>query len=65
MKKAFLLIILIILVSGCERAEISAPEAGQAMPEAEEYSPVINPSDFSAEITNKYFSMPVGKKMVY
>lgn len=31
----------------------------------EEYNPVINPADFTTRITNPYFSMPVGKKMVY
>jgi len=31
----------------------------------EEYSPVINPTDFTTQITNPYFSMPIGKKMVY
>jgi hypothetical protein len=29
------------------------------------YSPLINPADFSTNITNKYFSLPVGKKMVF
>ncbi len=29
------------------------------------YAPVVNPSDFTTKITNKYFSMPVGKKMAY
>ena len=31
----------------------------------EEYNPVINPTYFNTQITNPYFSMPVGKKMVY
>ena len=30
-----------------------------------DYNPVINPTDFTTKITNPYFSMPVGKKMVY
>ncbi|HEV8573623.1 MAG TPA: hypothetical protein VGR43_02840 [Dehalococcoidia bacterium] len=30
-----------------------------------DYNPEINPSDFSTTITNQYFSLPVGKKMVY
>lgn len=29
------------------------------------YSPVINPSDFTTSITNKYFSLPVGAKFEY
>lgn len=32
---------------------------------AEEYDPEINPSDFTTEIDNPYFSIPVWKKMVY
>ncbi|MBT2513374.1 hypothetical protein [Arthrobacter sp. ISL-30] len=32
---------------------------------AAEYSPQINASDFSTNITNKYFALPVGKKMTY
>ncbi len=31
----------------------------------ETYNPNINPSDFSTIITNKYFSLPVGKKMIF
>jgi hypothetical protein len=30
-----------------------------------EYNPQINPKDFSTNITNKYFTLPVGKKMTY
>jgi uncharacterized membrane protein YkoI len=30
-----------------------------------EYNPIIHPADFSTQITNSYFSMPVGKRMVY
>lgn len=29
------------------------------------YNPQINPSDFTTKITNPYFSLPIGKKMVY
>ena len=32
---------------------------------SENYNPQINPEDFTTTITNKYFSLPVGKKMVY
>ena len=31
----------------------------------EPYAPSINPADFSTEITNPLFNMPIGKKMVY
>jgi len=30
-----------------------------------EYNPIINPADFTTQITNPYFNMPVGKKMTY
>ena len=30
-----------------------------------DYIPAINPADFTADITNPYFSLPVGKKLVY
>ena len=29
---------------------------------AAEYNPQINPADFTTNITNKYFALPVGKK---
>lgn len=32
---------------------------------AGEYSPQINPADFSTQINNKYFALPVGKKLTY
>ncbi len=32
---------------------------------SEQYDPKIIPADFSTQITNKYFSLPIGKKMVY
>ena len=31
----------------------------------EEYSPKISPSDFTSNVTNKYFALTPGKKMVY
>ena len=33
--------------------------------ESDEYSVPINPADFSADLTNKWFNMPAGKKLVY
>lgn len=32
---------------------------------AEKYDPMVNPADFTTSIDNPYFSIPVGKKMVY
>jgi hypothetical protein len=37
-------------------------KAEAAMSGGDSYNPVINPSDFSTNITNKYFSLPVGIK---
>ena len=32
---------------------------------AEQYNPQINPADFTINITNPYFTLPIGKKMAY
>jgi hypothetical protein len=32
---------------------------------AGEYNPEISPSDFTTNITNEYFALPIGKKMTY
>lgn len=50
---ALCILIISVLLAGCaDRAN-------------EEYAPVINPSDFTKDISNRYFSMPVGKYMAY
>ncbi len=41
---------------------LSVQDAHAALGPAKDYKPVINPSDFSTSITNKYFSLPVGLK---
>jgi hypothetical protein len=33
--------------------------------QASAYNPQIKPADFTTKITNKYFALPVGKKMTY
>lgn len=43
----------------------SKKTAEKASQTTQEYNPQINPADFSTKITNKYFSLPVGKKMIY
>jgi len=48
-----------------EPDEPEPPKAEDKSEESEEYSVDINPSDFSSDLTNKYFNMPVGKKLVY
>ncbi|MCG8546659.1 MAG: hypothetical protein MJE12_20865 [Alphaproteobacteria bacterium] len=39
--------------------------AGPSGVAADSYNPAINPKDFTTKINNPYFSMPVGKKLVY
>ena len=39
--------------------------AGSPVVAEDVYKPAINPADFTTDITNPYFSMPVGKTMVY
>lgn len=63
MKKLLFLTLLIstMLAIGClQNRDKTVPQ--QAV---EEYNPTINSSYFATKITNKYFSLPVGKKMVY
>ena len=31
----------------------------------QEYNPIIDPSDFTSKVTNKYFNLTIGSKMVY
>lgn len=50
----------VILLTGI----VSVAQAISIRP-AEEYNPSINPEEFSTNINNPYFSIPVGKKMVY
>lgn len=41
--------------------------AGRAKkpPVAADYNPAINPADFTKEITNPYFSLPIGKQLTF
>lgn len=34
-------------------------------PAGEDYNPQINQADFTTEISNKYFALPIGKKLIY
>lgn len=66
MKKSLIYIVIVIallLFAGfLFKSNTQSPNLGEA---DEVYNPTINPSDFTTEITNKYFSLPVGKKMTY
>ncbi len=51
-----LAITMVIFISGCNQiTEI----------QQEVYDPKINPSDFSSNVNNKYFTLTPGKKMIY
>lgn len=45
---------------------LCASSAAATLASAEEpYNPTVNPADFTTNINNPYFSLPVGKRMVY
>ena len=65
-QKLYLLNFLIILLAINSIFSIFVlSESPESVAINEEYNPVINPTDFTTQITNPYFSMPIGKKMVY
>jgi len=65
-QKLYLLHFLIILLAINSIFSIFVlSESQESLGINEEYNPVINPTDFTTQITNPYFSMPIGKKMVY
>lgn len=62
------LIVLVVLVVGLSLYMSKRPIGQSSVSQnykSEDYDPKINPADFSIKITNKYFSLPVGKKMVF
>ncbi len=64
MKKVIIVLATAVIVGGVfyyyNKQEMGATPAVSG-----EYNPQINPADFSTTITNKYFALPVGKKMTY
>lgn len=59
---------LIVILGGVfywSRGQMTNNEVSTTKAENIEYNPLINPTDFSTKITNSYFSIPTGKKMVY
>lgn len=52
----------VIQQKSSEKEPTTSPSKSQL---PENYNPQIDPADFSTNITNKYFALPVGKKMVY
>ncbi len=65
------LLISIVALVGCTKQEIQPPESNDySLKEkrtalTNDYNPNINPSDFTIEIDNPYFALPIGKKLVY
>lgn len=66
MKKVVTLVLVIALLGAGAYVMISQSEnTDTTNTNTEEYDPKINPADFTTNITNPYFSLPVGKKFVY
>jgi hypothetical protein len=65
-QKLYLLSLLIILlVLGITILIFMITKKPESQALKSDYSPIINPADFTTQITNPYFSMPVGKKMIH
>lgn len=56
---------IIVVVAGVMLFKTSTPKGEVTKTESVQYNPQINPADFTTKITNKYFTLPVGKKMIY
>lgn len=62
--------ILLILAAGglllyLQRRSAAPPSTYGVGQKSERYAPNIVPSDFTTQITNRYFTLPVGKKMTF
>ena len=55
------LIALLLVVGGVTLFAVNSTNRSRAA----EQNPQLNPADFSTQITNKYFTLPVGKKLTY
>ena len=53
------------LIAGITLLVTNAAWGGTSLGPDEKYDPQVNPADFTASITNPYFSPTVGKKLVY
>jgi hypothetical protein len=73
----FIGILLLVILIGCIPATppVVAPAQESTEPTnngysvninpAEKYNPQVNSADFTTNITNPYFSLPIGKKLIY
>jgi hypothetical protein len=57
----FALVIVLLVVGGAALFFFDNTNRSRAA----EHNPQINPADFTTKITNKYFDLPVGKKLAY
>lgn len=57
----FSMVVAVIIASGLFYQKSSTDVNGSH----QEYNPVISPADFTTNITNKYTTLPAGKKMIY
>lgn len=55
------LFVLLLIVAGAVFFFIDKPRDQTR----EDYNPQINPADFTTEISNMYFALPIGKKLTY
>src|SRR3989344_936666 len=51
---------LLFLAAGCPQTQVQERSGGEGV-----YNPQINPGEFTSSVTNKYFSLIPGKKMVF
>lgn len=58
----FALVVVLLLIAGGAALFFSE---NTKRSRAAEYTPQISPADFTTNITNKYFALPVGKKLTY
>jgi hypothetical protein len=54
-----------VIAAGLIASATTAAWSGQMLGPDEKYDPQVNPADFTTAITNPYFSLPVGRKLVY
>lgn len=60
--KIFLAVLVVLLVAAGTALIVTESTRRSR---AAEYTPQVNPADFTTDITNKYFALPVGKKLTY
>ena len=65
-KLVFVLVILLIMLAAVIMGFLQQINKSELqINDTEEYNPDINPGDFTSIVTNKYFTLTPGKKMIY